>query len=599
MRGCYIAKTFLLSLLALVLLTSPSQALDIEQKQWGFSNTVRHDRFNLLSMLVKNTDTKEFKGSIQLRGSISDKDIVVIEKDLFLASGSSRWLQWAPFIEQNIMTWRVTWTVGDELFTHEIGRGKVGPPARVLFSVDAAERPVKGIPSFQVALFPQSVNLTSNLHSALLAHQPYWSDLQQKAFIDWLYQGGTVHLFLRVDGSSPSFEGILAPLNTKKTETLYGQGLIIRHKNFHWQLSVKKLTELGFLLPTYAKGRRSPAGGPDLAIIKHLRGFVRGPQYNWPLLLATLMGYILFAGPVNWYIGKKVRNYKISLIYLLLCSAIFSSIVYMLGRQGTDNSAQDISIVYARPISDGYAIDQWSNLFVTTEDSYSFTLNSGRQYLTNFELEGEQVTIRNGEEASYKREIPLFSHTDSRVSTTVKSPPMIKELHSLKLNWKKDGIDDLRLKLIDAISPDRAIVWASMNDKVYELEWTDEQWVLSPHPIGMVQFTDELCNTYGRHWGSYEHPERSNFHTFIGEDKSLAKLCPKKDIRTYSLLLRILMVRALDHVNGIEQRRPKSIRNKVDLFIISDAFGELRVKDWQGQRSALSMTHISLVEPLK
>lgn len=594
-----LAKTFLLSLFFLCLFVSPSHALDIEQEKWGFADTVRQDRFNLLSMLVKNTDTKEFRGTLQLRGSVPDKEIILIEKDIFLASGSSRWVQWAPFIEKNDISWRVTWTIEEETFTYKIGRGKVGPPARVLLSVDSAERPVKGIPSFPVALFPQSVNLTSNLHSALLSHQPYWSDLQQKAFIDWLYRGGTVHVFLRVDGTWPSFKGILSPLNTKRLETVYGQGLIVRHKNFHWQLSVKKLTEFGFLIPTYAKGRRSPEGGPDLAIIRHLRGFVRGPQYNWPLLLATLMGYIVLAGPINWLIGKKVKSYKIPILFLILCSALFSAVIYMLGRQGTDNSAQDLSLIYARPISDGYEIDQWSNLFVTRENSYDFTLNTGRQYLTNLELDGEQVTLRNGEAASYKRDIPLFSHTDARVSSTVKSAPMIKELHSLKLNRTKTEIEDLRLNLKDAISPERALVWASIDDKVYELEWDDEQWELSPHPIKMVQFTDEFCNTYGRHWGSYEQPKQSNFHSFIGENASLAKLCPKKDVPSYALLLRILMVRALDHVNGIEQQRPKSIRHKVDLFVISDAFGDLGVQNWQGQRRALSMTHLTLLEPLK
>lgn len=578
---------------------SPCEALEVEQSRWGFSGFVQLDRFNLLSTLMKNTGREEFKGTVQLRGSISDTEVIVLEQELFLASGSSRWVQWAPFIEQNLLSWRLTWTMDDKEVSHKLRRARAGPPCRVLLSVDAAERPVKGLPSFPVTLFPQSVNLTGQLHSVLLAHQPYWSELQQKAFMDWVYRGGVVHVFLRVDGTWPEFKGLLRPLNKEQSKSGYGQGLIVRHKKFHWQLSVKDLSAQGFQLPSYAKGRRTPTGGPDLAIIKHLRGFVKGPQYNWPLLLGALCGYILLAGPVNWYIGKRVKHYQWTLLFLIVCSALFSAVLYYLGRQGTDNSAQDFSVIYARPISDGYEIDQWSNLFVTTDDQYRFQLNTGRQVLTNFELEGELVTVKNGEDPSFQREIPLFSHTDLRVSSTIKAPPILKSVDSLEFSFDKEQIQQLKLTLSEQVDPERTVIWAATENFVYELEWDKDQWVFSPHPIKMVPFTDELCNTFGRHWGSFESPELANFHSFIGEESRLAKLVTKKKAQVASLLLRILMVRALDHVSGVVQPLSKRTRRKVDLFIISDFFPETQLRGWQGQRTALTMIHYTLQQPKK
>ena len=173
--------------------TTASWGLEITQQKWGFDGQVRSEQFNLLSVQVSNPGTIPFDGEIRLE-RIQGFDVVdaPIVETLYLTPGTSRWIQFYPWIDEvGFSTWRLVWGKGaKERGALSSPRGTRDRPALVVLEQSGQiARPNVGTGGFAEELFPRSVTGCAGLGGMILDHEPRWSEAQQQAFVDWIRLG--------------------------------------------------------------------------------------------------------------------------------------------------------------------------------------------------------------------------------------------------------------------------------------------------------------------------------------------------------------------------------------------------------------------------
>jgi hypothetical protein len=406
-------------------------ALEIQQTHWGFDGQVVANRFNLLSLLVANPTSEPFDGWLQLQKSVArlPVDAPLIES-VYLAPYSSRWVQFHPYAKFDWEEWTVSWgpaAAGSFSLTHP----RQGKPACVLIeepgSFDAAGG--AGLRRFPENLLPAQLTAMDGLASVVLDHVPHWEEGRERAFLDWVKNGGNVHLLQDQQGRFPRFTGELRELNTAVSRSRLGFGLIQRHERD------RRSVDLSYFEQILVPGRdpAEAAASADAAqtitpvaneepllndawegdddLFTALKKMSR-PAHSWIVIHLLSLAYLALIFP-GCYLIARVRNgdYRVVFGALLGIVAVFSMALHFVGRRGYGERTALHSVAIARLTPKGdFDVAQWSNAFVVDGGDYTFSHpGRGRIYSSCQDEEPVRGELVAGALAHFKADLPPFS----------------------------------------------------------------------------------------------------------------------------------------------------------------------------------------------
>lgn len=418
-------------------ITSASWGLEITQQKWGFDGQVRSQQFNLLSVQLSNPGTNPFDGEIRLE-RIQGFDVVdaPILETLYLAPGTSRWIQFYPWIDEvGFTTFRLVWGKGaKERISLSSPRGTRDRPALVVLEQSGQiVRPNVGTGGFEEELFPRSVTGCGGLGGVILDHEPRWSESQQQAFLDWIRLGGELHVVQGAAGRFPGLTGLLAVLDRRGGSEKFGAGEIQQHdlplssfdretiRSRILRSSRWKREKLEFLNQGVADVEPIPEAGGNLfsnrnlevddPLLRNLKQLTRA-QHSWVLIHFLSLLFLTLVFPGVWWLGQSRRgDYRLVFGTLLSTIAVFSLIFLWVGRRGAGESTLVDSLLLAERCEAGkYRVSGWSNVFVTTGGDFELKHEgSGRLYSSGQSSEGMRGIIRSGAEAALIADMPPFS----------------------------------------------------------------------------------------------------------------------------------------------------------------------------------------------
>lgn len=392
---------------------APAWALRVEQTIWGFDNQMVAGEFQPVSVLVRNDSGQMVRTAMQLEmtmGGLGRVGAPLVE-DVFLSPGSARWVQFYPYTV-SASEWRLSWRDGRRRQTLDL-EPLTGPQAAVvldggeIFTVAASAR----LPRFPEALFPLNAAATDSLTLAVLDHEPAWEVPRRKAFLGWLYRGGTLYLAPGGTGNLPQFTGDLATFNSGDR---YGRGRIIRGGTPVRDFTLDMARQLIEAPETDEPLRMSLAqfGDPVAGIAVRLRSLTK-PRHAWGLFFALCLLYLVLVCPVNWLLGRRY-NYWVSIAFLAACVVLFSAVLLKAGRRGYGERAMVHTLSLLRPTSpDTLDVTQFGSVFVIAGDQYTI------EHAAPFNLYGSALNteaingvIESGPRGRFHVDIPLYSWRD-------------------------------------------------------------------------------------------------------------------------------------------------------------------------------------------
>ena len=455
---CLSRCTFLM--FALVGIASPNafaQKLKISQVVWGFDGRVTPNQFNPVSILVDNPSDEAFEGRISIRQSSGTGQAVgasFVENGVYIQALGRRWLQFVPYVGTNPDNdeWKLRWErkVSDLAVAIRPLRGdellpavKSGQDAFVALSgTGGLTTGRKGVRNFDEAIFPTAATATHGLRSVVLDHVPRWEQPRRQAFADWLRLGGQLHLLKSEDGDYPKFTEELAILNGPQAQQRVGSGVIFRYD--------MQATALDSTFPKRARTLENaflqvPEAGADEALeraIEQRRADVEmgrtssleygwdvaertqnsliemtQPDHNWLLIYVLAILYILIIFPGCYLVGKRRAHYLVTYGAILGAATLFSLAFLYVGQRGYGEQAKVNAVAIAKKIDgDRWDVIQWSNVFVTSGDTYSLAHSGeGMVYATGQVTEPVRGSIGlresdDGVKRSFEVEIPPFSN---------------------------------------------------------------------------------------------------------------------------------------------------------------------------------------------
>jgi hypothetical protein len=381
-------------------------ALQVGPPLWGFDGKVQHWSFNVVSLEVSNRGAQPFDGKLVLDSSGSGAPAA---QSLYLAPGSSRWVQFFPYVGSYVPNWRLSWNDGHGQ-TEDLGQPKSGPPAVVILADPGAPgmRAVR-MRLFQENLFPTAVGATEGLSAVVLDHQPHWEAPRREAFLDWVHRGGIVHLLPGADGAVPQFTDDLAVLNiTTGDRQRVGAGLVVKHTISRSEITEQWLKDHGFPQPEVRNDGKGNVNDLDSFSFSKL-GAITRPNINWALIYWLTLLYVVLIGPVFYFLRK--RNYRLLLGGFLATVVLFAWVFTVIGRRGYGEKQIYHSLAIARPLGGGrFDVHEWIHAFATSGDIYRFEhAGGGHLYGTPSSEENVRGEIVTGRESHFSADIPLFS----------------------------------------------------------------------------------------------------------------------------------------------------------------------------------------------
>ena len=323
---------------ALAVSAADVQAIEIETVVWGFDGKVVPNQFNPMSVLVYNPSAEPFDGQLELRKSLYNgvKGAPLIEP-VYVTPFAKRWVQFYPFIQTDQEEWKISWNRGYSRAPQPF-LPKHSGPAHVLLEAPGSLSRGGSLRMFNEELFPPYVSATAGLASITFDHQPRWEKPRREAFLDWIFAGGEVHILHDSSGDFPKFTDELSALNTPVEKFHIGAGTVYRHDRARSQLDRAFVNETIRHLPddpSIDESQDDPAAAAAIAnanmynynehmvfsdinqkILRELKGMTR-PDHNWIVIHLMSVIYILVVFPGCWLVGRKWRDYKVTLGVLL------------------------------------------------------------------------------------------------------------------------------------------------------------------------------------------------------------------------------------------------------------------------------------------
>lgn len=508
-RPRHVNRTGFLPVLALWLLLAGklSAALQIGPPLWGFDGRVLPNTFTLLSIEVTNRGTHPFDGDLILNDLGSGAPLRLA---VYLAPGTSRWVQFHPYVGSYVPGWRLSWNDGQDR-SEDMGQPKTDPPATVLLAdPESPGLRATRMRLFAENLFPTTVSATDGLSAVVLDHQPRWDAQRREAFMDWVRRGGIVHLLPGSDGAVPQFSDDFSPLNIITGDRQrVGAGLIARHAITRAEISEQWLKEHGFPPRELKTDGTGNISDPDGFVLHKLAAITR-PNINWALIYGLTVLYVVIIGPVFYLLRK--RNYRLLLGGFLATVALFAWVFTVIGRRGYGEKQIYHSISIARPLGAGrFDVQEWVHAFATSGDIYKFAHGDGSQlYGTGFEGDTVRGEIREGKESHLAADIPLFSSRPFLHRGVMKAEdPALKVEEWLTkegaLNIGKEAVPPLKKLRMSAAPEFRKRVFTAMleyNGRYSDLTLTPGGFEL-PGNANFKTARDAFGNTNYYDYGGY------------------------------------------------------------------------------------------------
>jgi hypothetical protein len=385
-------------------------ALDVGPPAWGFDGKVVQGTFNIVSLEISNRGGRPFDGKLVLDdgGGLGARSSAPYEQPVYLAPGTSRWVQFQPYIGTYTPSWRLAWD-GTERGSVEINQPASGPPARVLLAdPNAPGMRSARMPLFAENLFPTTVAATDGLHAVVLDHQPRWEGPRRQAFQDWVMRGGIVHLLPGPDGGEPRFTEEFSFLSIAGDRANVGAGLVVKLRLPRTEITEKALDQAGFFAPKIEENAAGNIYDIDGFAFRKLASITK-PNIAWGVIYLLTAVYVLLIGPVFYLLRK--RDYRLLLGGFIVTVGLFAWIFTVVGRRGYGEKQIYHSLSIARSLGGGrYDVQEWIHAFATTGDTYRFQ-HPGAGHLYAAIGEGETVrgVIASGKESHFDADMPLFS----------------------------------------------------------------------------------------------------------------------------------------------------------------------------------------------
>jgi hypothetical protein len=454
-------RTNVAFILLLIALTAGAQ-VDVEEFTWGFDGKATKESVNLLSVLMRNNTPAAFDGALTLQKSFGtgNKRGAQIVEPLYLSPGSSRWVQFYPFVTAGRDEWSLNWGRSAGA-SKTISISSVGVPSTVYIAAEnSLVRTPKSVRAFNEMKFPVTVCATDSLDAVILDHTPSWQKPRQRAFMDWLQRGGVVHLAQGPARERPQFPEGLAPLNNPLPRFRVGAGTVIRHDSRAVDITDKALVQTGFAPLVAPEGFTGSWGGFnfDTQALQRIGAIVR-PDHNWALIYLVALAYIVLVVPVNYKLGKSSKSYWRPLLFFLAMVVGCTLILGHIGRRGHGERTAMYTVGYARHLGkDAYDVTQWINAFVTKGDTYSITHSADYSlYVTGQDEESVRGVSKAGKEGSLTVDIPVFSRRPFIHRARMHGPataPIIRE-------WRKEeDTNEFQLEVSLGESGLQGIKWA-------------------------------------------------------------------------------------------------------------------------------------------
>ncbi|QDT42953.1 hypothetical protein Pan241w_30480 [Gimesia alba] len=574
-------------------------AIDIEEAIWGFNNQNSTGKCIPLSLKLSNNTPEVFDELVQLsRIQYSGNKVgAPLCRKIFLAPYSSQWVQFYPYvIDERQGDWSLNW--GPRfIYSRKISRN-AGNYAKkqesgaqlsriILTSSTALSQSGSQFKSYPEELFPPSVTATDSLDEVILDHVPRWDAARKESFMDWLYQGGTLHLLSDSSGANLNFTTSMIELNTPQDHFRVGTGLVIRHQGKLNQLTeslvvsslqealAEELAMVAAPKPSESEKKQSVTqqhddsyyyGDANANILSAISEMTR-PDHNWTIIYILTVLYIFLIFPGCYLFNKKQKHYhyRNSLLFLLLTVMIFSTIFWSVGKRGYGETTTINSLVIASPLKgDQYDLTCWVNSFVTSGAEYQFSsTGNGVIFTTAQEAEKVRGAIFNGLDGIFYSDIPPFS--SRRFMYRIKAP--YKE-HNLKvINCKIDANSQLESLLIEsrATLPDHiSQVHLIYDRKIYDLKQSEEDgrtyWVLGNgrKPLSAWNTRLEVESRFRR---SYE---------YLTEKKDTSQI--------YDALYERMVMKYLNLARPSQLNQYQGEKSRIKLFLYSDIPEEFKLK---------------------
>jgi hypothetical protein len=397
-----------IAMLGVLAFAGATPGVEVRQELWGFDGRVALGEFNPLSIYIHNESDKPFEGQVMLRKESAGSPLGArLIEPCYLAPGTGRWITFYPYITSQHHAWGLSW--GDRRDERKLlAPPFVGQGAVAYLWTDRLIHPPGRLRAFDAARFPTTVGATAGLRTLVMDSVPQWDPLRRTAFMDWLRGGGEVHL-LAPAGGSLEFAAELAELNNPQSTFRVGAGRVHRHAFTRAELDAQRLSDMGIApIPEGGSGAWS-VSAIEQGIFQSLQKIIR-PEHNWPLIYLSALVFLVLVGPMNGWLSRRRISYRASLGLVCTAVILFSFAFYTIGRRGYGERTSIHKIAFARPVTEGWDVTQFANIFVTRGDRYRITHTARHNlYSTAQNHEAVRGGILAAAGGLFEVEIPIYS----------------------------------------------------------------------------------------------------------------------------------------------------------------------------------------------
>ena len=469
--------------------SSNTGSLDIVESHWGFDGTVMTEHFCLLTLIVDNPTPQPFDGEIRLhRTDGSGKRVGgFLVESIYLNPGSRRIVQFEPYIISENDGWVVSWEGGN----WRAPNVQRGTPGRVLLiNEDGLFERGGAVRRFRERFFPSSVTACDGLGEVILDHVPDWDAPRRQAFLDWLRQGGRLHLLRSPARAFPQFDGELSALNEPSLIYNIGGGIVRRHEITRRELTETYLkneiigsatTPMGAeadLLEQlnqrneYSYDTSLPMGDWTLqeAVLNDLKRLIT-PEHDWGMIHLLSLAYIAVLFPGSFIVGREFRRVPLTLGVIVGSTLLFGGAFFLVGNRGYGEASTQHSLAIARHVEgDQFHVMQWNNLFMTNGGYYQLWNNgAGRLYSDATNLEAVNGQLISGSEGRFLVDIPPYSSRVFANKTLVHLPAWEER----QVSSDTQDAEQFNVPLPEDIAKSIRYSYVIIGSQLYEGSWRD------------------------------------------------------------------------------------------------------------------------------
>ena len=479
---------------------APAEAgIEYQKSLWGFAgNKVVRRAFNPFTVEVFNADDKMAEGVLVLSQNvgIGTVDIPIMQR-LAIEPRGHRTVQFIVYLEEAFpsisLQWRPKQGWPEKPANFDEPGMYPGTNTGALVYLREAQRiapPVSRIPAFDEASFPTSVVGTEGLKAAVLDHVPDWDEFRQQAFLDWLHEGGSLHLLEQPTGGPVAFTGLLAPLNEPSQEFAIGAGTVRRHADVRTTRGEEILSQHPELSRDNNNFQGGYYGSYTSQIYANMRSLSR-PEHQWGLIWLLAFIYLLVIFPGCWLVGGRKADYRITYGLILGAVFLFSTAFKWIGKRGYGEQMTMSALAIAKDLGGGrYDVKQWNSLFVTDGGMYKVKHGTvGTVYGAGSFEDAVRGFALNRPDAEFETEVPPFSSRTFVCGGVASAPPIGVNVTALKTKGT-DKLQSLEFEvspeLKAALRPGGYVIWG---DQTAPLVLNGTRVVMSSGTTDLVQFS--------------------------------------------------------------------------------------------------------------